>query len=87
MSPGDLVPRVCGPPSRPTSFPDCFLMLLFQPAMLQELHLSRGISVSGEPFPLSCPFFRDTAGQERFKTITTAYYRGAMVRGVGVDEG
>ncbi|OBS83291.1 hypothetical protein A6R68_22709 [Neotoma lepida] len=22
--------------------------------------------------------FRDTAGQERFKTITTAYYRGAM---------
>lgn len=23
--------------------------------------------------------FRDTAGQERFKTITTAYYRGAMV--------
>ena len=25
-------------------------------------------------------FFRDTAGQERFRTITTAYYRGAMVR-------
>jgi len=25
-------------------------------------------------------FARDTAGQERFKTITTAYYRGAMVR-------
>lgn len=24
---------------------------------------------------------RDTAGQERFKTITTAYYRGAMVSG------
>jgi hypothetical protein len=24
-------------------------------------------------------FYRDTAGQERFKTITTAYYRGAMV--------
>ena len=22
--------------------------------------------------------FRDTAGQERFRTITTAYYRGAM---------
>lgn len=22
---------------------------------------------------------RDTAGQERFRTITTAYYRGAMV--------
>ena len=24
---------------------------------------------------------RDTAGQERFRTITTAYYRGAMVGG------
>lgn len=24
--------------------------------------------------------YRDTAGQERFRTITTAYYRGAMVR-------
>lgn len=23
-------------------------------------------------------FFRDTAGQERFYTITTSYYRGAM---------
>ena len=23
-------------------------------------------------------FLRDTAGQERFRTITTAYYRGAM---------
>lgn len=26
-----------------------------------------------------CHVFRDTAGQERFRTITTAYYRGAMV--------
>lgn len=26
-----------------------------------------------------CAVCRDTAGQERFKTITTAYYRGAMV--------
>ena len=26
---------------------------------------------------------RDTAGQERFRTITTAYYRGAMVRDGG----
>ncbi len=24
--------------------------------------------------------YRDTAGQERFHTITTSYYRGAMVR-------
>lgn len=31
-------------------------------------------------FPHFCTFLcRDTAGQERFKTITTAYYRGAMV--------
>ena len=28
---------------------------------------------------LSWVFIRDTAGQERFRTITTAYYRGAMV--------
>ena len=27
-----------------------------------------------------CHFFRDTAGQERFHTITTSYYRGAMVK-------
>ncbi|KAF5925375.1 hypothetical protein HPG69_001819 [Diceros bicornis minor] len=27
----------------------------------------------------------DTAGQERFRTITTAYYRGAMVTCVGAD--
>ena len=26
-----------------------------------------------------CSNYRDTAGQERFRTITTAYYRGAMV--------
>lgn len=26
-----------------------------------------------------CLLCRDTAGQERFRTITTAYYRGAMV--------
>lgn len=26
-------------------------------------------------------FYRDTAGQERFRTLTTAYYRGAMVSG------
>lgn len=26
----------------------------------------------------SNPYLRDTAGQERFRTITTAYYRGAM---------
>lgn len=24
------------------------------------------------------PMHRDTAGQERFRTLTTAYYRGAM---------
>lgn len=37
--------------------------------------------------PQTFRLFRDTAGQERFKTITTAYYRGAMVRGVGLDKG
>ena len=32
-------------------------------------------------YPSTCAvfIFRDTAGQERFRTITTAYYRGAMV--------
>lgn len=29
-------------------------------------------------FTLTCSFCRDTAGQERFHTITTSYYRGAM---------
>lgn len=29
--------------------------------------------------PFLCFSRRDTAGQERFKTITTAYYRGAVV--------
>jgi GTPase SAR1 family protein len=33
----------------------------------------------GETFSIMYSVFRDTAGQERFKTITTAYYRGAMV--------
>ena len=28
--------------------------------------------------PPVCPAQWDTAGQERFRTITTAYYRGAM---------
>lgn len=40
---------------------------------------------------LSSPMFlfcsaRDTAGQERFRTITTAYYRGAMVRWIQLQE-
>lgn len=30
------------------------------------------------PLPLPHPSPRDTAGQERFHTITTSYYRGAM---------
>ena len=34
------------------------------------------ISLLYLPKRLKC---RDTAGQERFRTITTAYYRGAMV--------
>ncbi|GAB5583927.1 ras-related protein Rab-13 isoform X1 [Prionailurus iriomotensis] len=35
---------------------------------------SRSLCAAPQTFRL----FRDTAGQERFKTITTAYYRGAM---------
>ena len=31
------------------------------------------------PTPPPPPHHRDTAGQERFHTITTSYYRGAMV--------
>lgn len=38
------------------------------------------VSLSG--LSLFFPFPRDTAGQERFRTITTAYYRGAMVSSV-----
>ncbi|XP_060057439.1 ras-related protein Rab-13 isoform X1 [Erinaceus europaeus] len=43
----------------------------------------RTVDIEGKKIKLQvCPeifhFFRDTAGQERFKTITTAYYRGAM---------
>ena len=29
-------------------------------------------------FDLLISWFQDTAGQERYRTITTAYYRGAM---------
>lgn len=39
-------------------------------------------NAAGPLFPHFCVCVcvcRDTAGQERFKTITTAYYRGAMV--------
>ena len=32
-------------------------------------------------------FYRDTAGQERFRTITTAYYRGAMVGNSSMTKG
>lgn len=37
----------------------------------------RTIDVDGKKIKLQ---IWDTAGQERFRTITTAYYRGAMVR-------
>lgn len=40
-----------------------------------------GLTAFKEAWPgsqsLSCSF-QDTAGQERYRTITTAYYRGAM---------
>ena len=31
-----------------------------------------------EKFQMCTYFKQDTAGQERYRTITTAYYRGAM---------
>lgn len=37
-------------------------------------------TLSFNPMMSCCCSCRDTAGQERFRTITTAYYRGAMVR-------
>lgn len=37
------------------------------------------LTVTVSLIPLLLLVFRDTAGQERFRTITTAYYRGAMV--------
>ena len=51
-------------------------------SLLYFLFLYAPFTVSS-PFGCLCHHFpcvkRDTAGQERFKTITTAYYRGAMV--------
>ena len=38
----------------------------------------RTVEIDGKKIKLQ---IWDTAGQERFRTITTAYYRGAMVRG------
>lgn len=59
----------------------------------EEINLKSGVSHSrlfccvdifNEPPQCGCltvaSSCRDTAGQERFRTITTAYYRGAMVR-------
>ena len=37
----------------------------------------RTVEIEGKKIKLQ---IWDTAGQERFRTITTAYYRGAMVR-------
>jgi len=37
------------------------------------MHISKSVYVF-----LSLCVYRDTAGQERFHTITTSYYRGAM---------
>ena len=40
----------------------------------------RTVEIEGKKIKLQ---IWDTAGQERFRTITTAYYRGAMVREEG----
>ena len=42
----------------------------------------RTVEIEGKKIKLQ---IWDTAGQERFRTITTAYYRGAMVRERGRD--
>lgn len=53
------------------------------------MHTFHGHDVPGQPPLLSSPtdpllnirfspLTQDTAGQERYRTITTAYYRGAM---------
>ena len=34
--------------------------------------------LESQPFLMSTKCIQDTAGQERYRTITTAYYRGAM---------
>ena len=44
----------------------------------------RTVEIDGKKIKLQ---IWDTAGQERFRTITTAYYRGAMVRREGGREG
>ena len=41
----------------------------------------RTVEIEGKKIKLQ---IWDTAGQERFRTITTAYYRGAMVSDVSV---
>jgi len=41
---------------------------------VSEKYTGQGLILQNKLF-CSC---RDTAGQERFRTITTAYYRGAM---------
>ena len=43
-----------------------------------SIHNMYNIKISMYNIQISM-YFRDTAGQERFRTITTAYYRGAMV--------
>lgn len=36
------------------------------------------INTEADVWPAVCFCLQDTAGQERYRTITTAYYRGAM---------
>lgn len=47
-----------------------------QPQLTRRIHTRRTICLKCLLFVIL--FFRDTAGQERFHTITTSYYRGAM---------
>ena len=59
-------------------FPGIFIRYI--PVQHSSLFYFQGYLLGIYPYNIPpCFISRDTAGQERFRTITTAYYRGAMV--------
>ena len=66
------------PPPPPSPPPSSLHYLLYHPS--PSLHQAPLLSPIPSCFPYPFVFLslRDTAGQERFHTITTSYYRGAM---------